>query len=148
MNYATLISTTYSSCILILSFTEEDLEPARLTDPSSYLYFELGSTDFFGDTPVLGHKLRHEHLIITTAPFHMTLNDLDNIIDHVLELDRKKESVRVLSLLPDIVRKLRSNPSVSHTFELAPPLPAVIVLLGGEERMEQFINESIKFLDD
>jgi hypothetical protein len=133
--------------VLIISFTDEDLEPSRLTDPSSYLYFNLGSDDYFGEYQNLGLELTHEHLIITTAPHHMTIKDLDNIIDFVLKLDRKNESVSVLALTPAIVRKLRSDPLKSHTFELAAPLPKVIVLLGGEEGMERFIENNLEFLE-
>lgn len=141
MNYIALQSVTGDKRILILALTEEELEPARPLDPSAYHYLALGHEDFFADD----EELQHEHLIITTAPFHMTINAINNIIDQVLKLELQKETVRVLAVTPDIVRKLRNDPDESHTFELTHPLPEVVVLLGGEDRMNKFVEDHLRF---
>ena len=79
----------------------------------------------------------------------MTLNSgLDSIVDAVPSLDRENETVRVLQITPGIIKQLRNNSSDSYSFNMSHPLPEVVVLLGGKDRLDRYVKENIKFLDE
>ena len=97
--------------------------------PSAYQHIHLGGEDYFPEVEELGH----EHLIFTTAPYQLTVKDLDSIVDAVPSLDRENETVRVLQITPGIIKQLRNNSSDSYSFNMSHPLPEVVVLLGGKD---------------
>ena len=73
---------------------------------------------------------------------------LDSIVDAVPSLDRENETVRVLQITPGIIKQLRNNSSDSYSFNMSHPLPEVVVLLGGKDRLDRYVKENIKFLDE
>ena len=144
MDSLTLESLKGDKRFLVIAFTEDDLEPGRPLDPSAYQHIHLGGEDYFPEVEELGH----EHLIFTTAPYQLTVKDLDSIVDAVPSLDRENETVRVLQITPGIIKQLRNNSSDSYSFNMSHPLPEVVVLLGGKDRLDRYVKENIKFLDE
>ena len=53
----------------------------------------------------------------------------------------------MLQITPGIIKQLRNNSSDSYSFNMSHPLPEVVVLLGGKDRLDRYVKENIKFLD-
>ena len=85
----------------------------------------------------------HEHVLLTIATDSGDEDELNDIIENSLEIDRVVENVHVCVLTPDIVQKLRAKPAASHVFDLGDAMPVVFVHLGGQDGLDRWMAENL-----
>lgn len=139
MEYLAIEATAGNKRILVIGLTEEELEPGRPDDPSAYHHLHLA--EFYPDAD----ELKHEHILLTTAPYHLVEPDLKKIVEEMLQLDLQERSFRVLALLPAISSKIRDNPDEGYTFSQTHPLPDIVVVIGGPDEFNRFVDSHLRF---
>jgi len=136
MAFLVLQTADGKSGMIVISLDDDDVQ-STLDDPSA-AYHHIRLSEHFPDA----EDLLHEHVLLTTAPDCGSEDELNDIIENRLEIDRVIENVQICVLTPEIIQKLRAKPAESHIFSLGAGMPLVVVLLGGQDGLDRWMAEN------
>jgi len=139
MNFLVLQMEDGQSGLLVVSFDREEVVSEPFDSETMYNHIRLA--EYF---PQIEDLQREHVLLITNCPDEDELND---IIENELQIDRAIERVHVCEFTPDMLAELQGEPARSRPFSLGEGLPLVVVLLGGQEGLERWMAQSLEKAD-
>ena len=138
MGYLVLRTADRKHAMIIMALENENVESEMNASPPAYVHFRL--SDY---VPDMEHLL-HEHVLVTVGRGVDSEDELNDVIENQLEVDRAVSNVQVCVMTPDIIEKLQSELGQSHMFHLGEDLPLLVILLGGRKALDCWTSKNIE----
>lgn len=138
MGYLVLESADKKHAMIILALENENVDFEMNSSPPAYVHLRL--SDY---VPSMEH-LSHEHVLVAIGHGFANEDELNDVLENQLAIDRAISNVQVCVMTPDIIEKLQSELGQSHMFRLGEDLPLLVILLCGRKGLDCWTSKNIE----